>query len=265
MAKRPGGISLMAQGPSFQRTVRLANALRMRDRKKLVDPTDEDIQDMRAKIGDNLSFARLADANKSDLFCAMLTIRHKLQIYDDLVKSEEEELGPLLSALASLVAAIPNCHGLLTRAVVEMSETCGTTVGDAWRMIDGLANSAQSLLEIIQVIPDEPTVYDKRLVRSLRQRDQAEMIRDCLKIVGIKIIKTGPDEYGNEGDDGLEPWPGSFTTQAETSPPSAHSGCGSRALSGSSPEQFRALSTHVLFLCAPIGGEALCWPSKRHE
>jgi hypothetical protein len=130
MAKRPGGISLMAQGPSFQRAVRLANALRMRDRKKLVDPTDEDIQDMRAKIGDNLSFARLPDANKSDLFCAMLTIRHKLQIYDDLVKSEEEELGPLLSALASLVAAIPNCHGLLTRAVVEMSETCGTTVGE---------------------------------------------------------------------------------------------------------------------------------------
>jgi hypothetical protein len=90
------------------RAVRLANALRMRDRKKLVDPTDEDIQDMRAKIGDNLSFARLADANKSDLFCAMLTIRRKLQIYDDLIKSEEEELGPLLSALASLVAAIPN-------------------------------------------------------------------------------------------------------------------------------------------------------------
>jgi hypothetical protein len=118
--------------------VRLANALRMRDRKKLVDPTDEDIQDMRAKIGDNLSFARLADANKSDLFCAMLTIRRKLQIYDDLIKSEEEELGPLLSALASLVAAIPNCHGLLTRAVVEMSETYGTTVGERPRSASAL-------------------------------------------------------------------------------------------------------------------------------
>ena len=30
------------------------------------------------------------------------------------------------------------------------------------------------------------------------------MIRDLLKVVGINIRKTSPDEYGREGDAGLE-------------------------------------------------------------
>jgi hypothetical protein len=204
MAKRPSDISFMAQGPSYQRALRLANARYMAERKELVDPNALDIQQMCSKIGDNVSFAKLSGADKSDLFSAILTIRRRLEIYDDLVNFEGEELGPLLSALSNLVAALPNYHGLLAKAVDEASEICGATVRDAWRMISEFANSAQSLLAIIEKISDEPRAYDKRSIRSRQQRHEAQMIRDCLAISGIEVVKSGPDEYGNKGNDGLE-------------------------------------------------------------
>ena len=205
MARVPDSdIDLMARGPSFERAAWLANMARMADRREIADPTDDDIQEMRKAIGDDPTFEKLSDANKTLLFCAMLTIRQRLHIYDELVKFEEEEPGPLLSALANLVATIPNYHGLLSVAADEMSEIGGTTVHEAWRKIIECANTAKLLREIIQRIAAKPKVYDMRKVRSRRQRHEAVMIRDCLKVIGVVIRMTGPDEYERKGDPGLK-------------------------------------------------------------
>jgi hypothetical protein len=202
--KASGDIRLMAQGPSFERAAWLATMLRIANARAMADPSDDDKQEMRAAIGDNQTFARLLDADKDHLFSAMLTVRHRLQIYDELVKFEEEDPSPLLSALTVIVAVIPNHHGVLSEAADEMSDVGKTTVGEAWQKIVEFANTAELLRDRIRNIAAKPRVYDKRTIRSRRQRHEAVMIRDCLKLVGVDLRKTGPDEYGREGDEGLK-------------------------------------------------------------
>jgi hypothetical protein len=205
MTRKPDSdIDLMARGPSFQRAAWLANMARIADRREIADPTDDDVQEMRRAIGDDLTFEKLSDANKTLLFRAMLTIRQRLQIYDELVKFEEEEPGPLLSALTGMVATIPNYHGLLSVAADEMSEIGRTTVHEAWRKIVECANTEKLLQDIVRRISAKPKVYDKRTIRSRRQRHEALMIRDCLKVIGVDLHETGPDEYGREGDPALK-------------------------------------------------------------
>jgi hypothetical protein len=134
MKRKPDSdIDLMTWGPSFERAAWLANMLHIADKKKIADPTDADIEEMREAIGGDPTFEKLSEGNKTLLFCAMLTMRQRLQIYDKLVKFEEEEPGPLLSLLTRMVATIPNYHGLLTVAADEMSEIDGITVHEAWR------------------------------------------------------------------------------------------------------------------------------------
>jgi hypothetical protein len=203
VAEKADGKRLMARGPSFERAAWLTSMLRLSDQKALVDPSDGDIQEMRAAIGDDPAFAKLSDANQALLFSAMLTIRRRLKIYDELVKFEEEQPGPLLSALTAIVAVMPNYHGLLSVVADEMSESEATAVSEAWGKIVEFHNMADFLREIISRISAEPA-YDRRTIRSRRQRHEAVMIRDCLKIVGVDLRKTGPDEYGSEGDEGLK-------------------------------------------------------------
>jgi hypothetical protein len=197
-------IDPMGRGPSFERAAWLANMLRMADSREIADPTESDIQEMRSAIGDNPIFAELSDANKALLFCALLTIRLRLRIYDELVKFEEEEPRPLLSALMAIVATIPNYHGVLSVAADEISEISEISVGEAWRNIVEFADTAELLRDVIQRSASRPRVYDKRTIRSRRQRHEAVMIRDCLNLVGVNLRKTGPDEYGSEGDEGLK-------------------------------------------------------------
>jgi hypothetical protein len=206
MSRKPdSGTNVMARGPSasFKRAAWLAKMGRMQDRKEIADPTDDDIQDMREVIGDDPTFEKLSDANKTLLFGAILTIRQQLRIYDELVKSEEEEPGPLLSALTRIVTTMPNYHGLLSVAADEMSEIDGISVHEAWRKIIDCANTAEVLRGIIRRISGAPKAYDKRKVRSRRQRHEALMIRDCLVIVGVEVPQTGSDYYGGKGSAGL--------------------------------------------------------------
>ena len=210
--KADGDIDLMARGPSFERMAWLANMLRMADKREFAKPTDDDIREMRNKIGANPLFAKLSDANKAGLFRVMVTVRQRLRIYEKLPEMEEEDIAPLLRVLADFVATVPNYHGLLTVAVDEMSETCGTTVGDAWQTIVGLVNTVELLREVIERNSEEvcqrrtgkPKVYDKRTIRRLRQRYETIAIRDCLKAFGISISKTGPGDHVGQGDDALE-------------------------------------------------------------
>lgn len=203
MKRKPDSEIDLVWGPSFERAAWLANMARMADKKEIA-PTDDDIQEMRNAIGDDPTFEKLSDANKTLLFCAMLTMRQRLQIYDELVKFEEEDPGPLLSALTRMVATIPNYHGLLSVAADEIGENRGTTVHEAWRKIIECANTAKLLREIVQRISAKPKVYDKRTIRSRQQRREAVMIRDCLKVIAVDLRETGPDEYGREGDRGLK-------------------------------------------------------------
>ena len=156
--KASGDIRLMAQGPSFERAAWLATMLRIANARAMAEPSDDDKQEMRAAIGDNQTFARLLDADKDRLFSAMLTVRHRLQIYDELVKFEEEEPGPLLSPLTAIVAAIPNYHGVLSVAADEIGEVHGTSVGEAWRKIVEFADMAQFLRDVIQRIAAKPRI-----------------------------------------------------------------------------------------------------------
>jgi hypothetical protein len=134
----------------------------------------------------------------------MLAIRGRLRIYDELVKFEEEEPRPLLSALMAIVATIANYHGVLSVVADEISEISEISVGEAWRKIVEFADMTELLRDVIQRIASRPRVYDKRTIRSRRQRHEAVMIRDCLKLVGVNLRKTGPDQYGSEGDEGLK-------------------------------------------------------------
>jgi hypothetical protein len=213
MKRKPDSdIDLMARGPSFERMAWLANMLRMANRREFAEPTDDDIREMRKKIGGNPLFAKLSDANKAELFRVIVTVRQRLRIYERLPEMEEEDIAPLLRVLADFVATVPNYHGLLTVAVDEMSGTCGTTVGDGWQTIIGLVNIVESLREIVEGISEEvcqrrtgkPKVYDKRTIRRLRQRYETIAIRDCLRALGINISKTGPGDHKGKGDDALE-------------------------------------------------------------
>ena len=96
--------------------------------RRFADPTDDDIQEMREAIGDDPTFKKLLDSNKSLLFCAMLTIRQRLRIYDELLKFGGRRYRPAVRALTGMVATIPNYHGLLSVAADEMAEIGRTTV-----------------------------------------------------------------------------------------------------------------------------------------
>jgi hypothetical protein len=195
--------ALLSRGPSFERAAWLAKMLRAADQKELADPTEDDIAEMRMALGDDRTFAALPDDKKALLFLAMLTIRERLKIYREWVKFEEEPAGPLLSPLASLAAAIPNSHGLFSVAAAEMSEVRGISIPEAWRNINQFANTAEFFRKIFQRIAAKPKVFDKRTVRSRRQRHEAAMIGDSLKIIGVNVRMTGPNDRGRAGDDGL--------------------------------------------------------------
>jgi hypothetical protein len=203
MAKKGGNKRLMARGPSYERAVRLTNALQMAQKKELAEPTGDGVQEMRAAIGDDPTFAKLSDVNKAMLFRRMLTIRLRLQIYTDRVEFEEEKPGPLLSSLRAVVAAIADRHGLLTVIVDEMVEVHGLSLNEAWRKIDELVGTAEMLREIVQKMPPEPKFFDMRTVGSLRERHEALMIRDCLEQVGVRVMKTDAYDHGGGGDPGL--------------------------------------------------------------
>jgi hypothetical protein len=140
-------IDPMGRAPSVERAAWLANMLRMADRREIADPTESDIQEMRSAIGDNPIFAELSDANKALLFCALLTIRLRLRIYDELVKFEEEEPRPLLSALMAVVATIPNYHGVLSVAADEISEISEISVGDPLKNLTAEPDRARDVFD----------------------------------------------------------------------------------------------------------------------
>jgi hypothetical protein len=185
--------------------------LRMAEKRELAVPTGGDIQEWRAKVSNDPTFAEQSDASKDEMFRVIVTIRHRLQIYSELVKSEEEDPAPLIRALADLVATIPHYHGLLTVAADDLSELCETTVSEAWRTIIGLANTAELLLKIIEKISEEicqrrtgkPKVYNGQTIRRLRRRYETLAIRGCLKAFGINIGKTSPGDHQGRGDAGL--------------------------------------------------------------
>jgi hypothetical protein len=68
----------------------------------MFDPTEADILEMRAAIGDNGAFAKFSKANETLLFSVMLTLRRKLEVYGERVRSEQER------ALRSCPCS-PNC------------------------------------------------------------------------------------------------------------------------------------------------------------
>jgi hypothetical protein len=150
--------------------------------KEMFDATEADIAEMRAAIGDNGAFVKFSDANEALLFSVMLTLRRKLEIYGERVRSEQQRAGPLLSVLAKLSKA----HDLLGVAADEMSEVSGTTVAEARQEINEVA---RSLLGTIRRIAAEPKVFDRRTIESRRKRDEAVTIANCLK--GFKAVVRG--------------------------------------------------------------------------
>jgi hypothetical protein len=193
----------IGRGPSFERALRLEKALLRRDQKEIVAPPESDVQDMRTKIGDSPPFNRLSGANQDLLLCVIYTLRLKLQVYDDYPKLMEEKPGPLLTATTKLIAATSS-SGLMTVVADKMSKKLGITIDEARVKINEAVETVKLMQEIVQGAPARPRVYDKRTVRSRRQRDEALTIRNCLKSFGITVSKTGPDEYQREADEGLE-------------------------------------------------------------
>jgi hypothetical protein len=185
--------------------------LHLADQKVLANPTDAHIQGMRAAIGDDPAFAKLSDANKALLFSAMLTIRVRRQIYDELVKFEHEDPAPLLRSITDVVATMPKYHSILSVVADDMSENYGMTVSESWQTITGIANAADMLRQSLERISGEvcqrrtgkPKVYNGHTIRRLQQQYETVAIRDCLRAFGINIGKTGRGEHQGKGDDGL--------------------------------------------------------------
>jgi hypothetical protein len=194
----------MTQGESFENAAWLANMLIAIEKRALFEPTDDEIRKMRAKIGDSPLFATLSDANKAELLRVILTVRLKLETYDRLSKFEQGSIAPLLRVLADFVATIPNHHGLLGVAADEISEGRSATVSETWGDIRRSVETMALIFEIVQRIVAQPKVYDKRTLRSRRQRDETTTILSCLELFGINVSKTGPGDYQGRGDDGLE-------------------------------------------------------------
>jgi hypothetical protein len=184
---------------------------RLAEQKALADPTDNDIRDMRAVIGDDPTLMKLSDANKVLLFRALLTIRIRRQIYDELVKFEHEDPAPLLHAITNNLAIMPNYHGILGVAADDMSKHYGMTVSESWQTILGIANAAEMLRQTLERISAEvcqrrtgkPKVYNGHTVRRLQQQYETVAIRDSLGAFGISIGKTGPGAHQGKGDAGL--------------------------------------------------------------
>jgi hypothetical protein len=205
MAKKfDDSASLMAHGESFENAAWLANMRIAIEKRRLFEPTDDEIQKMRAKIGDSPLCAKLSDANKAELFRVMLTVRLKLETYDRLSKFEQAHIAGLLRVLADFVATIPRHHGLLSVVADDISQIRSTTVSEAWEDIRRSVETMTLMLMIAQKIAAQPKVYDKRTLRRRRLRDETITILSCLELFGINVSKTGPGEHQGKGDDGLE-------------------------------------------------------------
>jgi hypothetical protein len=203
MVKKADKEPEIANGLSLKRASRLSRARVMINQKEIVAPPESDVREMRTKIGDSPPFNRLSSADQDDLLSAIYALRLKLQVYDDLPKFMEEKPGPLLSATTKLIAATSSC-GLMTVVAYKMSKKLGIAIDEAQVKINEAVETVRLMREIVQGAPARPSVYDKRMVRSRKQRDEAAAIRDVLKLFGITISKTGPDEHRGKGDEGLE-------------------------------------------------------------
>ena len=181
MARKVKGRLTQKRRTSSERAAWLAEMRRAVAQKEMFDPAEADIAEMRAAIGDNGAFAKFSDANKALLFSVLLTLRRKLEVYNERLKFEQEPADPLLKALVGVVAAVDNSHGVLGKVANERSEVKGITVSEAWRKIIEFANMAVFLGEGTQTIAAEPKVFDGRTVGSLRKRDEAVTIANCLK------------------------------------------------------------------------------------
>jgi hypothetical protein len=205
MAKKSDdSASLMAHGESFENAAWLANMRIAIEKRGLFEPTDGEIQNMRAKIGDSPLFAKLSDTNKAELFRVMLTVRLKLETYDRLSKFEQEHIAGLLRVLGDFVATIPRHHSLLSVVADGISEIRSTTVSEAWGDIRRSVETMTLMLMIAQKIAAQPKAYDKRTLRRRRLRDETITILSSLELFGINVSKTGPGEHQGKGDDGLE-------------------------------------------------------------
>ena len=198
MARKPPPW-LLDQGP-FEGIAWLAKRRRAADQKKLSDPTEADIAEMRAAIGDDPTFEKLSGADKTLLFCAMLTIREQLKIYGELAMFEEESAPAVLDALVRLKLAIPNASVPFRAVRDEMSEERGITVLEAEQKIVEFFDMADYVLKKFQEIVAKP---DIRKVRSQHMRHEAAMIADCLERLGVEVPLSGEDDHGSKGSPGI--------------------------------------------------------------
>jgi hypothetical protein len=190
---------LLNQGP-FEGIAWLAKRRRAADQKKLSDPTEADIAEMRRAIGDDQTFEKLSESNKTLLFCAMLTIRAQLKIYGEDAMFEEKSVYPVLSALIALKLAIPNASVPFRTVSDEMSEERGITVPEAEQKMVEFFDMADYVLKKFQGIVATP---DIRKMRSLHMQHEAGMIADCLERLDVEVPLSGEDSYGRKGSPGV--------------------------------------------------------------
>ena len=103
---RKGWLHIRAFEPkdASERDAWLAKMRRAVAQKEMFDPTEADIAEMRAAIGDNRAFEKLSDANKALLFCVMLTLREQLEVYGEHAMFEQERpAGPVRPHRAEIV------------------------------------------------------------------------------------------------------------------------------------------------------------------
>jgi hypothetical protein len=132
-------------------------------------------------------------------------VQRVVEMYKDLAAQSHEDPGPFRSALSRLVETFDGekVPGHIAAVALVVAERLEIETEKAMVEIVRFEAMAGFLLAASEAVSAEPKVRDERRTRSRRKRTEAETICASLDRVGVKVMRTGRDSYGGEGDVGL--------------------------------------------------------------
>ena len=153
-----------------------------------LEPTDDDIREMRQAFGKEPRFLELSDENRATLFRGVLPVRRVNETYRDLSAAGKEEPDPMRAALEKFVDLAKENPGHLGAVARRWAERLGIEQG--WpaqlRMVSFLV-AAADVAQISRTVAGEPRPRDERNTRKRRTKAETDGIVAILKKVGVNI------------------------------------------------------------------------------
>jgi hypothetical protein len=153
-----------------------------------LEPTDDDIRDMRKEIGKEQRFLELYDEDKAQLFRGMLKVRRVDEMYRDLISGGTEDPDPMRAALEKFVGLAPENFGHLGAVARRWAERLGIEQGwPAQLLMISFLNAAADLVQISRTVAGAPKNRDERHTGARRTKAETEGIVAILKEVGVCV------------------------------------------------------------------------------